>query len=63
MATSEQLNQFIKQQIERLRDAIDLHDLAARYGLQRPGGKGNYKADADDNSLDPRGTAPDHRTR
>lgn len=50
MATSEQLNQFIKQQIERLRDAIDLHDLAARYGLQRPGGKGNYKADADDNS-------------
>lgn len=50
MATSEQLNHFIKQQIERLRDAVDLHDMAARYGLERPGGNGNYRADAADTS-------------
>lgn len=50
MATSDQLNKFIKEQIERLRDRIDLHDMAARYGLERPGGKGNYRADAADSS-------------
>ncbi len=30
--------------IEKLKDSIDLHDLAVRLGLKRPGGKGNYKS-------------------
>lgn len=30
--------------IELLKNTIDLHDLAGRLGLQRPGGKGNYKS-------------------
>ncbi len=42
MASSEQLKQFLNQQIERLKDGIDLHDLAARLGLRRHGAKGNY---------------------
>jgi DNA primase len=30
--------------IELLKNRIDLHDLAGRLGLKRPGGKGNYKS-------------------
>jgi hypothetical protein len=29
---------------ERVKDAVDLHDLAERLGLERKGGKGNYKS-------------------
>lgn len=50
MATSDQLNQFIKHQLERLRDRIDLHEMAKAYGLERPGSKGNYRADSGDSS-------------
>ena len=29
---------------ERVKDAVDLHDLAGRLGLEREGGKGNYRS-------------------
>lgn len=44
MATTDQLNQFLRQQCDRLKDAIDLDDLAQRLGLQRPQKSGNYKS-------------------
>lgn len=30
--------------IQELKDRIDLHDLAAKLGLERPGGRGNYRS-------------------
>lgn len=43
------MNAFIPKQVDaglfdRVKDAIDLHDLAERLGLERPGGRGNYRS-------------------
>lgn len=34
----------LKAYFEQIKDQVDLHDLASRLDLQRPGGKGNYKS-------------------